>query len=141
MTCLLGVILSVCAALLPAAAYAWFVNWLDRHEKEPWWMLALAFVIYQATRLLLGTELIDDASWALAVLVVAAVVLAYHLYCLRGDMLVARTVEPATGTAEPARSSETLEITAPAGADLEAFNEALRNELPAGFELRIRSHA
>lgn len=104
-------------------------------------MLALAFVIYQATRMLLGTELIDDASWALAVLVVAAVVLAYHLYCLRGDMLVARTVEPATGSAELARSSETLEITAPAGADLEAFNEAIRSELPDGFELRIRSHA
>ena len=104
-------------------------------------MLALAFVIYQATRLLLGTELIDDSSWALAVLVVAAVVLAYHLYCLRGDMLVARTVEPSTSSVEPARSSETLEITAPAGADLEAFNEALRNELPAGFELRIRGHA
>lgn len=28
---------------MPAAIYAWFVDWLDQHEKEPWWLLALAF--------------------------------------------------------------------------------------------------
>ncbi len=100
-------------------------------------MMALAFVIYQATRLLLGTELVDDASWALAVLIVAGIVLAYHLWCLRADMAVARTIEaPASGEA---RAVETIEISAPAGTDFSVLNAAIRTELPEGFEIVIRS--
>jgi RsiW-degrading membrane proteinase PrsW (M82 family) len=70
MSCMLGVILSVYAALLPAAVYAWFVNWLDRHEKEPWWMLALAFAwgAMPAFLVALAAQLILDipTSWILA---------------------------------------------------------------------------
>jgi hypothetical protein len=104
-------------------------------------MGALAFVIYQATRMVLGTELIDDASWALAVLIVAAVALAYHLYCLRADLLVARTVAPPEPHAEDAgRAVETIEISAPEGADFKVLNAAIRTELPEGYELRVVSH-
>ncbi len=42
--CLVGFFLSVLVALIPALFYGWFVYWLDRHEKEPWWLLALAFL-------------------------------------------------------------------------------------------------
>ncbi len=44
MEILFGFVLSVVAALIPIVIYAWFVNWLDQHEKEPWWLLALAFL-------------------------------------------------------------------------------------------------
>lgn len=100
-------------------------------------MVALAFLVYQTTRLLLGTDLVDDSSWALAVLVVAAVVLAYHLYCLRADLRVSQAAEvPALETA-PARAVETIEISAPAGADFKVLNAAIRTELPEGYELRV----
>ncbi len=44
MEILLGLPLSVIAGLIPAMIYGWFVNWLDRHEKEPWWLLMLTFL-------------------------------------------------------------------------------------------------
>lgn len=44
MQILLGIILSLLAGGAATALYAWLVWWLDRHEKEPWWLLALAFV-------------------------------------------------------------------------------------------------
>ena len=43
MDIILGILLCFIAGLIPAIIYSWFVNWLDRHEKEPWWLLALAF--------------------------------------------------------------------------------------------------
>ena len=101
-------------------------------------MIALAFVIYQATRLLLGTDLIDDASWSLAVLIVASAVLAYHLYVLRSDVLVARVTEAPVATAvEVAQAVETIEIRGPVGADFTVLNAAIRSELPEDFELRV----
>ncbi|MBI1876830.1 MAG: PrsW family intramembrane metalloprotease [Chloroflexi bacterium] len=44
MEIILGIFLCFFFGLIPTVSYAWFVNWLDRHEKEPWWLLALAFV-------------------------------------------------------------------------------------------------
>jgi hypothetical protein len=102
-------------------------------------MASLAFLVYQATRLLLGTDLADDSSWALAVLVVAAVVLAYHLWCLRADMLVDQAQEVLTSEADLARVVETIEISAPAGADFKVLNAAIRTELPEGYELHVHS--
>ncbi len=43
MDILLGIVLSIIAGIIPTIIYGWFVYWLDRHEKEPWWLLALAF--------------------------------------------------------------------------------------------------
>jgi hypothetical protein len=106
-------------------------------------MIALAFVIYQGTRLLLETELVDDASWAPAVLIVATVVLAYHLYCLRADLVIARGVEAPAAPAPPmegARVVETIEISAPPGADFKVLNAAIRTELPEGYDLRVVTH-
>jgi hypothetical protein len=103
-------------------------------------MIALAFVIYQGTRLLLDTELVDDASWAPAVLIVAIVVLVYHLYCLRADMVIARGVEVPAAVApaiDGPRAVETIEISAPAGADFKVLNAAIRTELPDGYDLRV----
>lgn len=44
MDILLGIAFSLLAGLLPTAVYVWFVWWLDRHEKEPWWMLVAVFL-------------------------------------------------------------------------------------------------
>jgi RsiW-degrading membrane proteinase PrsW (M82 family) len=44
MQILLGIVLSLVASGLATALYAWLVWWLDRYEKEPWWLLATAFV-------------------------------------------------------------------------------------------------
>ena len=44
MDILTGLSLSIIAAFIPALCYAWFIYWLDRHEKEPWWLLLLAFL-------------------------------------------------------------------------------------------------
>lgn len=42
--CILGFLVSVIAALIPALFYVGFVLWLDQHEKEPWWLLLLSFL-------------------------------------------------------------------------------------------------
>jgi RsiW-degrading membrane proteinase PrsW (M82 family) len=44
MQILLGIVLSLLASGLATMLYAWLVWWLDRYEKEPWWLLATAFV-------------------------------------------------------------------------------------------------
>lgn len=40
----LGLGLSVVAGIVPAAFYVGFVVWLDRYEKEPWWLMFLSFL-------------------------------------------------------------------------------------------------
>jgi RsiW-degrading membrane proteinase PrsW (M82 family) len=42
--CFVGLILSVIVGLIPTIAYAGFVIWLDRYEREPWWLLLLSFM-------------------------------------------------------------------------------------------------
>lgn len=44
MQVLLGIILSLLAGGIATALYVWLVWWLDHHEKEPWWLLALVFL-------------------------------------------------------------------------------------------------
>lgn len=44
MQIILGIILSLLAGVIATSFYAWLVWWLDHYEKEPWWLLALAFV-------------------------------------------------------------------------------------------------
>ncbi|MBN1316724.1 MAG: PrsW family intramembrane metalloprotease [Anaerolineales bacterium] len=41
---LLGLAASVIVGIIPTILYAGFIYWLDRHEKEPWWLLLLSFV-------------------------------------------------------------------------------------------------
>ncbi len=41
---MVGLLLSIVVGLIPTVIYGGFVNWLDQHEKEPWWLLTLAFV-------------------------------------------------------------------------------------------------
>ena len=41
---ILAVILSLFAAVAPAAVYALLIWWCDRYEREPWALLAVAFV-------------------------------------------------------------------------------------------------
>lgn len=40
----LGILLSLLAGGITTALYAWLVWWLDHYEKEPWYLLALAFL-------------------------------------------------------------------------------------------------
>lgn len=62
MQIVLGIILSLLAGVAAAAVYGWLVWWLDRHEKEPWWLLALVFLwgAIPATMLAVVAELILD---------------------------------------------------------------------------------
>jgi RsiW-degrading membrane proteinase PrsW (M82 family) len=66
---IVGFIFSVLAAFVPALVYGWFIYWLDRHEKEPWWLLAIAFGwgIIPAVILALIVQIILDVptSWLL----------------------------------------------------------------------------
>lgn len=36
--------LSILAATIPATIYIFFIYWVDRYEKEPWWLLTAAFL-------------------------------------------------------------------------------------------------
>lgn len=42
--CIVGGLLTLIVGLVPTLIYGWFVNWLDQHEKEPWWLLLLSFL-------------------------------------------------------------------------------------------------
>jgi hypothetical protein len=122
-------------------------------------MVALAFLVYQLVRFLLEAGRLDDTAWAIATLSVASVLLLYHLLKLRSDtqLLAAAPIpgppaEPSAivaavaaegGDAGPAfagaveRASEIVELSGPAGADLQAVNDAIRSRLPEGFSLRV----
>ena len=41
---MLVLIVAVLGALIPTIIYVLFIWWLDRYEKEPLWLLALAFL-------------------------------------------------------------------------------------------------
>ncbi len=68
--CLVGLILSIIVGLIPTIIYGWFVNWLDQHEKEPWWLLALSFLwgAIPAVILALIAQILLDIppSWVLS---------------------------------------------------------------------------
>lgn len=105
-------------------------------------MGSMAFLVWQATRVLLDSARMDDSSWALAILAVATIVLVYHLWQLRYDLLAAGAHEAAQPEPIPAvgaRDLETIEISAPAGADFRVLNAAILSELPDGYELRVVS--
>jgi protease PrsW len=71
-------LLSILAAVLPTIFYVGIIYWVDRYEKEPWWLLAAAFLwgaipgifiafifntlLSQPLLLLLGTELGEAAA-------------------------------------------------------------------------------
>ena len=65
----LGIILSIIVGLIPACLYAVFVNWLDQHEKEPWWLLVLTFLwgaIPAVVLALIAQSLLDiPTTWVL----------------------------------------------------------------------------
>jgi len=105
-------------------------------------MASLAYLIYQFTRALLQAGSVEDAAWGISVLVVASVVLAYHLLALRSDLRVAAAAGEVAaltgltgGTVD--RAVETVVITAPAGADFRILNAAICSELPEGYAMRI----
>ena len=37
-------LISLLAAAVPVLFYVWLIYWVDRYEKEPWWLLAAAFL-------------------------------------------------------------------------------------------------
>lgn len=125
------------ADALPRRAYLLLVSGLAVVAL----MGSLALLAYQVMRQLLGVEVDESNSWPVAVAIAAGAVLAYHLWRLRLDArLVAAlpaTVAP-TDEAEPAlRTLETIDIRAPAGFDLEALNETIREGLPEGVEMHV----
>ncbi len=67
---LVGLLASVVVGMIPAALYAGFVLWLDQHEKEPWWLLLLAFLwgAVPAVIMALIAQLLLDipTTWVLA---------------------------------------------------------------------------
>jgi hypothetical protein len=101
-------------------------------------MGSLAFLVFGATRVLLDAGPMPDTAWPASVLVVAGSVLAYHLFALRSDMRLARRAEtPSDGGEAVERATETIQISAPAGADFKVLNAAIRTELPEGYRLRV----
>ncbi len=64
---LVGLLLSIVVGLIPTVIYSGFVNWLDQYEKEPWWLLTLAFVwgtVPAATIALLAQWILDiPTTW------------------------------------------------------------------------------
>ncbi len=66
----IGLILCVLAGLIPSLIYAGFVNWLDRHEKEPRGLLILVFFWGMVPALIAAivTQSVLDipTSWILA---------------------------------------------------------------------------
>ena len=87
MQILLGIILSLLASGIATALYAWLVWWLDRYEKEPWWLLALVFLwgAVPAVILSVAIELILDIPIS---------VLGHGLaYEIAGSSMVAPVVE------------------------------------------------
>src|SRR6266511_2970976 len=74
---------AILAAAIPALCYGWLIWWLDRYEKEPLWLIALAFlwgslpaiglsVLFEVVlEILLAHSTIapDLAAWVLAALV------------------------------------------------------------------------
>lgn len=104
-------------------------------------MGSLAYLVWQAVRLLLESGELEDPSWAVSILVVASTVLIAHLWLLRSDLRVAPLERPVPPAAPAAgRVVETIEISGPADADLRVLNAAIRSELPEGYELRVVSH-
>ncbi len=87
MQILLGIILSLLASGLATALYAWLVWWLDRYEKEPWWLLTTAFLLGALPAVVLSAvaELILDIP-----LSVLGQGLAYEV---AGSSLIAPVVE------------------------------------------------
>jgi hypothetical protein len=104
-------------------------------------MGSLAYLVWQATRVLLESGGVDDASWAFAILVVSVLVLAYHIWQLSSDLAVARVHEDGVRRTAASRATEIIEISAPAGADFRVLNAAIRSELPEGYELQVVTRA
>jgi len=105
-------------------------------------MVSLAYLAYQLIRGVLDAGPVEDPAWAVSGAVVGGVVLGYHLLLLRADGAILAgspgPAESAIGEGEPeAGVAETIEISAPAGTDLEAVNAAIRADLPEGSEMRV----
>jgi hypothetical protein len=110
-------------------------------------VIAAAILLYRLFGGLFGVQQGGDAvaeiTRPLAVLVVAAVVGAYHGIQLRRDM--ARRAEhaarepapPATGAGGAPTRSLALRLNGPAGADLDGVAARLRDALPPGVSLDI----
>jgi hypothetical protein len=124
------------AASLPRRAYLLLVSGLAVVVL----MLSLALLVYRLMQTLLDTGDTSSETWPLAGALVAAVVLAYHLWRLRLDGQLVAAAQPAAADRDDrleSRAVETVEISAPPGHDLEALNEAIRGGLPDGVELRV----
>jgi hypothetical protein len=105
--------------------------------------LALAFLIYQGLRVVLGIGFVEgwELSQPFVIVVVGAIGLLYHLWVLRGDLAIRAAAEPeAAAVAEGAPVVEELELQGPAGSDVEAVNRVLREHLPSGWTMRVVHH-
>jgi len=106
-------------------------------------MGSLAYLVYQAARMLVEAGPPADVGLAGGVFAVAGVVLAYHALLLRADALLVAASQPfelgpsADVETSAGRVVETIEISAPAGSDLAALNAAIRRQLPSDYELRV----
>lgn len=103
-------------------------------------MLAGAWLVFQATLFLLGSDVLGDASTPVSVTLVALVVIAYHLLALRADVRLVRDAEAeeAEGVrTERPTTSQQVRIDGPVDVDWEAVIATLRDRLPSGFELHV----
>ena len=102
-------------------------------------MASLSWLVYQLIRVAVEAGQAEDSAWAFGALLVAAIVLSYHLVTLRSDLLIVAAAESVASAVpvHPAGAVEELEITGPPDADFEALNASVRSRLPQGYELRV----
>ena len=104
-------------------------------------MAALAYLMYQAIRMLLDAGRTDDPAWAVSAAAVSGVVLGYHLYLLRADGTVLAAAKPLEPTTDAARSGahvvHTIELRVTPDTDLRALDAAIREQLPEDAEMRV----
>ena len=104
-------------------------------------MACLSWLVYQVIRVVVEAGQAEDSAWVFGALLVAAVVLSYHLVALRTDLAIVA----ATGTTSPATPTpaggavEELEISGPPDADFEALNASVRSQLPEGLPAARRA--
>ena len=97
-----------------------------------------ALILYRVLNVVLatipGARLGDEIATPLGVVLVAALVAAYHGRFLLRDLRTARVAAPAAATTGEG-ASITVVLRGPAGADVGAVLDGLRRRLPAGFSI------
>jgi hypothetical protein len=107
--------------------------------------VGLAYIVYELVRALVydvGLRVGSELTTAVGAVIVGAVILAYHLWILRGDMAARAAIAAEEGPAievMPAIPSagQDILLVGPPDADFEDIDRVIREHLPSGYSLRV----